>query len=328
MAVSLERPVPRRLVTVTCVIVLFAVLTVLLPILTVAALIVDLVRLGGGPSRWTTLRTMGFGWFYLIGQIWALAALAATAFLSRPSKERATHRLQVAWARWNFAAVRLFFGLQLTIEGEDQVTPGPIVVLSRHASMIDTLLPAILISGGHGIRLRYVLKKELLLDPALDIAGHRLPNHFIDRGSGESATERSAIRALGQGLGPDEGVLIYPEGTRFSVEKRDRLIARFATRTDEVAEITRRLHMVLPPHPGGTLALLEGADADVVILAHHGLEGFATVADVWRGALVGSRISVRFWRIPRARLPEDRSAQVNWLYQVWAQVDEWVAAQV
>jgi hypothetical protein len=75
------------------------------------------------------------------------------------------------------------------------------------------------------------------------------------------------------------------------------------------------------------LALLEDAQADIVIMAHRGLEGFATVADVWRGNLVGSRIAVRFWRVPRDQLPADRSEQVTWLYRTWAMVDEWVVAQ-
>ena len=322
----LDKPLPRRLVTVTSVLVLFAVVTFLLPFLAVAALIVDLARLKGG-AHWLTLRALGFAWFYLVGQVWALVALLLTLALPGQRREEATYRLQLAWARWNFAAVRVMFHLDVDVEGDDEISPGPILVLSRHASMIDTLLPANLITARHGIRLRYILKKELLIDPALDIAGSRLPNHFIDRGSGESAAERSAIRALGRDLTADEGVLIYPEGTRFSTEKRDRFAARFANRDDDVGDIVRSFHLVLPPRPGGTLALLEDAQADIVIMAHHGLEGFATVADVWRGNLVGSRISVRFWRIPRAQLPKDRAEQVTWLYRIWAMVDEWVVAQ-
>jgi 1-acyl-sn-glycerol-3-phosphate acyltransferase len=326
MALILDRPLPRRLLTVTVVVALFALVTFLLPLLALVALVVDLVR--GTGSHWTTLRCLGFGWFYLVGEVWALAGLALTLALPRERRNTVTYRLQLAWARWNFAAVRFFFRLRLLVEGEDQIAPGPIVLLSRHASMIDTLLPANLVTGGHGIRLRYVLKKELLIDPALDIAGSRLPNHFIDRGSGESASEGNAIRALAEGLAPDEGVLIYPEGTRFSEEKRDRLLARFTDRDDDVAEVARGYRLVLPPRPGGTLALLDAARADIVVMAHHGLEGFATAADVWKGTLVGSRLRVRFWRIPREQIPEERTAQVGWLYRVWGEVDDWVVAQV
>jgi 1-acyl-sn-glycerol-3-phosphate acyltransferase len=86
-----------------------------------------------------------------------------------------------------------------------------VIVLMRHASLADSLLPAVLL-GTRGLRLRYVLKRELLWDPCLDVVGQRLPNAFIRRGSGESDAEIDAIRALGRDLGDDEGVLIYPEG--------------------------------------------------------------------------------------------------------------------
>ena len=63
-----------------------------------------------------------------------------------------------------------------------EIPPAPILVVSRHASLIDTLLPGRYVTQPFGIRLRYVLKSELLVDPALDIAGNRLPNVFVDRG--------------------------------------------------------------------------------------------------------------------------------------------------
>lgn len=75
-----------------------------------------------------------------------------------------------------------------------------------------------------------------------------------------------------------------------------------------------------------TLANLESTDADVVVLAHTGLEGFATARDIWQSDLVGSRIVVSFRRIPRTDIPVGRSARVDWLFQVWADVDDWVDA--
>jgi 1-acyl-sn-glycerol-3-phosphate acyltransferase len=86
--------------------------------------------------------------------------------------------------------------------------------------MVDTMLPAHLVANPTGFRLRYVLKKELLADPTLDIGGNRLPNYFINRGAGDSAKETEAVRRLASDLGSNDGVLIYPEGTRYSEEKR------------------------------------------------------------------------------------------------------------
>ena len=107
-------------------------------------------------------------------------------------------------------------------------------------------------------RLRYVLKRELLWDPCLDIVGHRLPNCFIERGAKISAPEIERIRGLAQDLGPTDGVLIYPEGTRFTPERREAVLARIEARGDTaLLERARALQNVLPPRLGGSLALLE-----------------------------------------------------------------------
>ena len=95
-------------------------------------------------------------------------------------------------------------------------------------------------------------------------------------------------RALAQGLGPDDGVLIYPEGTRFTPERRARAIARISERDARLAARAERIRHLLPPRLGGVGALLDGApDADVVVIAHHGFDGLRLVSDIWRGGLVG-----------------------------------------
>lgn len=320
----IAHPLLRRTITIPAVVVVFALLTLLLPLLAVVTLLVDGWRRLRTGTRPVALRLVAFAWVYLGLEVWALVALTAVGLLPGPARTAATYRLQQRWAAWNFAALRRLFRLQFTAEGTEWVVPGPIVVLSRHASIVDTLLPAHFVTRGAGIRLRYVLKSELLLDPALDIAGNRLPNRFVDR-DGATETERAAIRLLASGLDGDEGVLIYPEGTRFTPAKLDRARTRTGPREGRVGEVTAALRHLLPPRPGGTLAVLEATTADVVVLAHHGLEGLARVADVWRGGLVGSRVRVRFWRIGRDRIPEGRAARTEWLYGVWAEIDGWLA---
>ena len=177
------------------------------------------------------------------------------------------------------------------------------------------------------MRLRYVLKSELQLDPALDIAGNRLPNTFIDRGSGESDADKTRIDQLARTMASDEAILIYPEGTRFSEEKAERVRKRFAGKTTDLATTAMGYQHVLPPRPGGTLTLLEAGNADVVVLAHHGLEGFARVKDIWAGDLVGRSVKAQFTRISRDSIPADRNARVEWLFGVWADVDSWISQQ-
>ena len=85
------------------------------------------------------------------------------------------------------------------------------------------------------------------------------------------------------------------------------------------------LRHVLPPRRGGVLALLEAAPtADVVILAHTGLEDAARLGDLWRGSLVGGTIEVELWREPRAEIPADAAGREAWLQDCWRRVDQWI----
>ena len=124
-------------------------------------------------------------------------------------------------------------------------------------------------------------------------------------------------------------MLIYPEGTRFSAAKRARVLERLAREGDlKQLEYARSLHSVLPPRTGGALALLEAAPhADVVVCAHTGFEGAATLAQIWRGELLHQTIRVRFERIPRASIPTSRDAQAAWLRERWQEIDAWLASQ-
>src|SRR5690606_33884145 len=104
--------------------------------------------------------------------------------------------------------------LHFEVEGDDDVLPGPVVVLVRHVSVGDTLLPLAFVSGKNGFRFSYVIKRELLWDPCLDVVGNRIPNVFVRRGSDDSEREVRRIERLAQRMSAREGIVIYPEGTR------------------------------------------------------------------------------------------------------------------
>ena len=70
---------------------------------------------------------------------------------------------------------------RVTADASTNCTPGPAVMLCRHASLADSLVSAWVVTSLAGMHPRYVLKRELLVDPCLDIVGNRLPNHFLDR---------------------------------------------------------------------------------------------------------------------------------------------------
>ena len=74
----------------------------------------------------------------------------------------------------------------------------------------------------------------------------------------------------------DQGVLLYPEGTRFTKRKQEIALKRLAKTHPDLAEIAATFKHCLPPKPGGALGLLDTApNADVLIVAHRGLEGLA-----------------------------------------------------
>ncbi|MGI9647196.1 MAG: 1-acyl-sn-glycerol-3-phosphate acyltransferase [Acidimicrobiia bacterium] len=326
---SRQQTIRRRLRSITLVVVGFVGVSLLFPVLILGSFLFDVVRLAIGHRRFMALRLVVVGWVYLAAETVGIAALGLVWIASVGGRQESvllggSYAIQRRWAGTLFAVVRVLFALRFEVEGAEVLTPGPIHVFMRHASIIDNLLPSVLISAPHGFRLRYVLKRELLFDPALDIAGSRLPNHFVDRSTGGPA-EATAIGALGSGLGADEGTLIYPEGTRFTEERRQRALARLE---NDQAALARagEFENVLPPRISGPLALLDvDPAADVVIAAHKGLDGFSHVRDILGGGLIGSVVSVRFQRFSAAGIPDSPELRREWLYDRWGEVDRWIA---
>lgn len=305
--------------------------TLTLPLLVVVALLYDLAALAMGKHHFMALRLTLMGWLYLCTEILGIIALGGLWLGSAGGRIRrlfvgGTYAVQRWWAGALYRAVRTIFALQVEIVGSEVLAPGPIIVFMRHASIVDNLLPSALITAPHRIKLRYVLKRELLSDPALDIAGSRLPNYFVDRQSADTGSEVDAIRLLGSGLGVDEGVLIYPEGTRFTTERRTRVLERLQASNPELHERAAAMRTVLPPRLGGPLALLDAKPAaDVVVAAHSGLDGFSHTRQILGGGLVGATIRVRFRRYSHDDLPTEPAQRAEWLYDRWAEVDSWIA---
>jgi 1-acyl-sn-glycerol-3-phosphate acyltransferase len=248
--------------------------------------------------------------------------------LGSERRRRWVYDLRIHWCRSHLAGVRVLFGLAIEVEGIEQAGPGPILLMMRHASIIDNALPDAIVGHAHGLGLRFVLKRELQMLPTIDIGGRWVPTNFVQRASADSEGEIARLRALARDLGRGEGVMIYPEGTRASPGKIARAKEIIAERQPEIAPLAAGLRHVLPPRLGGTLALLEESPGtDVVVCAHVGLDGFAKISDIWSGGLVGTTVRVRLWRFPAAEIPTDRSGRVAWLYERWHEVDDWIDAQ-
>ena len=125
--------------------------------------------------------------------------------------------------------------------------------------------------------------------------------------------------------------MIFPEGGNFSERRRSRAIARLRGlgHADEAAK-AERMHNLMAPRPGGTLAAMAAApDADVLLVAHEGLEDLSSIADLWRGLPMDDVVEVAWWHVPSDELPRDEPVddQVDWLFDWWGRLDAWVAEQ-
>ena len=232
------------------------------------------------------------------------------------------YRLQCWWAHSLKRLTARIFDLTFVVENAAALEGPAAIVLPRHTSMGDTVVPIVWYSMPRNFRLRYVLKKQLLLDPCLDIVGNRLPNCFVDRDADDPAQVLSAVAALLRDIGDDEGVLIYPEGTRFTVAKRAQVLARFRERGD--AEAVTRLERwpnLMPPRMGGTLALLSvNTRRDILFCAHTGFEGSARFNDLINGSWAHTTVRIRFWRVPFAAIPHTAINQQRFLFAQWDQM--------
>jgi len=318
----------RRALTITGCIIIWLLLLVAFPVLLIAGTVIDLPR----GRNWIVTRCVFFFPFYFSCEVLGIFAsffiwLASGVWVGA-NRERfldLNFALQRWWAGALCRGAQRIFDISIEVEGTDELRDGPIIVFLRHASVADTLLPAVFIANPNGLKLRYVLKHELLWDPCLDIVGNRLPNSFVRRGSGDSYR----VVELMKNLGPQDGVIVYPEGTRFSEAKRKLSIEQLDQKGETyLIEKARMLNNVLPPRLGGPLSLLDrNESADVVFCAHYGFDGVVDMRDALKGSLVGRKVKVRFWRVLFETIPKSRTERRDWFFDNWMRVDEWIDKQ-
>jgi 1-acyl-sn-glycerol-3-phosphate acyltransferase len=325
----------RRVRGITIEIVAFIVLTALFPAALLIAAGVDFVLWMRRRKHWVGVRLVAMAWWFLFGEMQALLGLSAIWLLTGGPfgqgslrRSRWLYGLRIHWAGSHLGGIRVLFGLRFEVEGLDQAGPGPVLIMMRHASIIDNMLPDAIAASEHGLGLRYVIKRELQALPTIDIGGRWVPTYYVRRASADAAAEIAALRTLARNMGRDEGILIYPEGTRHTPAKLARAQEIIAERQPELAPLAAGIHNLLPPRLGGPLALIDEApDLDVVFCGHVGFDGFQHVSDVWAGKLVGTTIRVRFWRHAADSIPVSEADRAEWLYERWQELDDWVGEQ-
>ncbi len=136
------------------------------------------------------------------------------------------------------------------------------------------------------------------------------------------------IRRLASSLGPVGALVIFPEGGNFTPRRWRRGIAALeAKRRFQEARRARGMANLLPPRAGGAFAAIDSAPtADVIFVAHTGLDDLITMGDVWRALPMEQVIKAKWWRVPAAEVPRERADVVAWLYDWWERIDTWIEA--
>ncbi len=248
--------------------------------------------------------------------------------MRRPFFERIHYDLAQAYLVVFFREARRVLRLSITTVGPTpDAHPGePLLVLSRHAGPGDSFLVMYALMHWYRREPRVVLKETLAWDPALGVLLRRVPSRFVSGRGGPGRDLETEVGELAANLDENDAFVIFPEGGNFTPERRERAIARLhRLGLHRMAERAEEMINVLAPRPGGVLAALDAApEADVLLVAHTGLDHVMTIADVWHSLPMDKRLVMRWWRIPRAEIPEGREARIDWLFAWWEQVDDWV----
>jgi len=314
----------RRLISISGLILGAVVLTVLLPAWLPLVIIIDASRL---KWRFPLARLLLFGvcwaWLETVGVF-----CSALLWIVGQSKNVPRHyALQRWWADRLLRALKATCGFSVEVENIDSLKPGPVILLARHASLADSLVSAYVVTTLAHMNPRFVLKRELLADPCLDVVGQRLPNHFLDRQATDSAPELEALQSLVTDIDASTVGIIFPEGTRANNKKRTRALEKIATNDPDRADRLSDMRHLLPPRPAGAAAMLRGCtSADVVVAWHVGFEGLDTFGGILK-AISSDMPPIRFHlrRVSRDEIPDASISNgegfTRWLDDEWMRMD-------
>ena len=324
----------RRLVVAPAMILLAVGLWVLLPLwlILIAALVPIL------PGRWRLLRIL---WLVVV---WVSAeSILLVILLGWWVASGFGRRIRTAY--WQgvhydlvqglmyvvFREARRVLALRIETDGPSpDAFPGqPLIVACRHAGPGDSFTLIHALMHWYDREPRVVLKDTLAWDPAIDVIMNRIPARFVASGKGRLKGDafEAQIADLARDLDGNDAFVIFPEGGNFTPDRRRRGIERLrALGLERMARRAEQMTHVLAPRPGGLLAALDAApEADVVLVAHTGLDHLLTVGDLWRELPMDKVIVMRWWQVPREEIPAGREAQIEWLFAWWERIDDWIA---
>ncbi len=329
---------PKRSLGGLAAVVLLPVLVITAPIWLVVAAVADLAT---GLRRFPTVRLGLFAAVYLS---WGLIALVTSTYLwlSAGFGQRLgsvgvmnKHRIvQRHWANSLLSWARRLLDVRIEFPDSPTLPQQTFILASRHASMVDAIIPLPLVTDRLDRFAHYILKDELRWDPSIGSYGPRLNNVFVARGR-DTDGDLDRIRTMALTAQPESTVIIFPEGTYATRSNRDRVLASLRRKADvgeispEALERAEAFGHLLPPKTLGITELQNALpDAPIVVMGHVGLEGVAELGGLRKRLPLPRPVKVRWWVFEPSEVPADDDAFELWLNETWAQLDRWVDEQL
>jgi 1-acyl-sn-glycerol-3-phosphate acyltransferase len=321
----------RRFVLAPAAVVLTMAVWITLPLwLIVAAALAPLL-----PGRWRPLRLLWMAVLYLTAESVLLVVMFGLWLASGFGRRIRTpyfegiHYDLVQGLLWVlFFEARRVLALRIETDGPSpDAYPGkPLIVACRHAGPGDSFTLIHALMDWYQREPRVVLKDTMAWDPMIDVVLNRIPARFITPAGKPGVDFESQIADLARGLDENDAFVIFPEGGNFTPDRRRRGIERLRKLgLERMARRAEQMTNVLAPKPGGLLAALDAAPAaDVVLVAHTGLDHLFTVRDIWRELPMDKVLIMRWWQVSRDDIPADRDARIEWLFSWWEQIDAWI----
>jgi 1-acyl-sn-glycerol-3-phosphate acyltransferase len=321
----------RRVVVAPAMIALTVLVLLTLPLwLLAAAALSPLVKGRLRPLRllWIALLHMVLESLILLELFGLWIASGFGLWIRRPFFERIHYDIAQGYLVLFFREARRVLRLRIVTQGPaPDAHPGePLLVCCRHAGPGDSFTLMYALMHWYGREPRVVLKDTMAWDPAINVLLNRLPSRFISPHPKAGDDLEAQIAELASNLDHNDAFVIFPEGGNFTEERRRRAIDKLRRLgLEAMAARAERMENVLAPRPGGFLAALEAApEADVVLVAHTGLDHLLTIADIWRELPMDKQLIMRWWRVPREDIPAGRDDQIDWIFTRWEEIDRWV----
>ncbi|KRE38992.1 hypothetical protein ASG73_01090 [Janibacter sp. Soil728] len=227
---------------------------------------------------------------------------------------------------------RRVVGFHIEIEGELTVgRPGhPLVVISRHAGPADSLAIAWLLASTAGRIPRIVLADAMLWDPGISMVLQRLDSYFVPSRSGAGDDRTKGVADLAATLSAKDAMLIFPEGRNWTRDRHEDQVRDLRARgeADRLAAAVAR-PWVLEARSRGVASIRQHApDADVMVIAHTGLDMISGPAAVIRNVPFRNRLLIRGRTYRSEDVPTDTGEVAEWLDARWGEVNHWVDGRI